>query len=84
MRKQNISKTPDPDPKESKEPVVTLGDTDAPESDPEGEERPNFPKRYTDSGPLIESTDGVDDNLPTLRINRKHKHYEKLRDLLRD
>lgn len=84
VRKQKISKTPDPDPRDSKEPIITHGDTDVPESDSEKEERPNFPKRYTDSGPLIESTDGVDDNLPTLRINRKHKHYEKLRDLLRD
>ena len=48
------------------------------------QEIPKFPKRYTDSGPLIESSDGEDDDLPTLRINRKHKHYDKLRELLRD
>ena len=43
-----------------------------------------FPKKYTDKGPLIESVDGEDEKLPTIRINRRHKHYDKLRDLLRE
>jgi|APSaa5957512535_1039671.scaffolds.fasta_scaffold05237_4 hypothetical protein len=45
---------------------------------------PEFPKKYTDKGPLIESVDEDDDKLPTIRINRKHKYYDKLRDLLRE
>jgi len=84
MREKDSPKAPTPGPKKPEEPIPNPRIPDDPKPGPKDPETPRFPKRYTDFGPLIESSDGAEDDLPTLRINRKHKHYEKLRDLLRD
>lgn len=84
MREKDGPKVPTPGPKNPEGPTPNPRTPDEPKPSPKDPETPRFPKRYTDFGPLIESSDGAEDDLPTLRINRKHKHYEKLRDLLRD
>jgi hypothetical protein len=42
----------------------------------------NFPRSYTTRGPLIKSKDAKKGEMPTLKINKNHPHYDALKKLL--